>query len=67
MFLIFYGCKEHSFSLWKIEDLRCQQQFPLWKTRRHTFFVISSDSEKSHATEPVFLAIVTAKMAYSAS
>jgi hypothetical protein len=28
-----------------------------------TFFVISSDSEKSHATEPIFLAISMAKAA----
>jgi hypothetical protein len=49
-----------------MKDVRCQQQFPLWKTRKTRFFVLSSDSEKSHVTAPVFQAIVVAKMTYSA-
>jgi hypothetical protein len=44
-----------------MEDYQCT----LWKIEKYAF-VISSDSEKSHVTESIFLAVLMAETTYSA-
>jgi hypothetical protein len=41
--------------------------FRFGKPEKRAFFVISSDSEKSHTKESIFLAVSMAKAAYSPS